>query len=174
MLLENLLLQKRNVILDRWTSLVLQAYPDDAAGFFKQEKDRFRNPVGYTISRELASLYDALIQGRNPDQLHKSLDSIIKIKAVQGFSPSAAVGFMFSLKRIVREALKKEIDDSRLFGELLSFESRIDELALLCAEIYSKCREKLYQIRMDEVKTERDRLCRLMERTSIRESAVGE
>ena len=173
MLLKNLLLQQKNVILKRWTSLVLQAYLDDA-GFFEQEKDRFGNPVGYTISKNLASLYDALVREEGPDRIYESLDGIIRIRAVQGFSPSAAIGFMFPLKHIVREALKREIGDSRYSTDLLSFESRIDEMVLLCVEIYSKCREKLYQIRMDEVKAERDRIYRLLERTGIKESTVGE
>ena len=43
-------------------------------------------------------------------------------------------------------------------------ESKIDTMALLAFDIYMKCREKIYEIKLDEVKGERERLFRLLER----------
>ena len=57
MALEHLLSQKRAAILDRWLQLIIESYPADSSIFLKQEKDRFVNPVGYTISQEIASIY---------------------------------------------------------------------------------------------------------------------
>ena len=88
------------------------------------------------------------------------LDQVIRIRAVQDFSPAQAVGFIFLLKKAVREQLEKDIREKRLSEEISLFESKIDELALLSFDIYMKCREKIYEIRVNEVK---NRTCRLME-----------
>ncbi len=168
MVLEHLLSQKRAAILERWFGLILDTYPADSSGFFKQEKDRFVNPVGYTISQETEALYDELLKEMNPATLYASLDNIIRIRSVQDFSPYQAIAFVFLLKKAVREELESEIRENQLFEELLKFESRIDELALLAADIYVRCREQIYEMRVNEVKAERERIFKLLERTNLR------
>ena len=168
MVLEHLLSQKRAPILERWFGLILDTYPADSSRFFKQEKDRFANPVGYTISLEIETLFDELLHGMNPAKLSASLDNIIRIRAVQDFSPSQAVAFVFLLKKAVREELESKIRKNQLFEELLKFESRIDELALRAVNIYMGCREKIYETRVNEVKAERERVFKLLERTNPR------
>lgn len=167
MVLEYFLSQKRASILEKWFRLILESYPADSSRFFKQEKDRFINPVGYTIFQEIEALYEGLLRGMNSDKLSTSLDNIIRIRAVQNFSPSQATSFVFLLKKAIREELEKEIRENQLFGELLEFESRIDELALHAFDIYMKCRDKVYEIRVSEVEAERDRLLKLWERTNL-------
>jgi hypothetical protein len=46
----------------------------------------------------------------------------------------------------------------------LEIESRIDGLALLCFEVYMKRREKLYELRINEVKNQ---VSGLMRRTGL-------
>jgi len=133
----------------------------------KKEKDRFVNPVGYTISQEIGALYDELLQGINSDKLAACLDNIIRIRAVQDFSPSQTVAFIFLLKKAIREELTSEIKENRVFEELLEFEARIDKLVLLAFDIYMKCREKVFEIRVNEAKAERERVLKLLERTNL-------
>ncbi len=146
------LLQKKTIILDRWLDLIVETYPADTRRFLKKQKDRFANPVGTTISREIENLYEELLQGIDPDRVSPILDRIIRIRAIQDFSPSHAVAFIFLLRRVIREELKNEIRENRLFDELLVIESGIDDLALLAFDIYMKCREKIYEIRANESK----------------------
>ena len=54
------------------------------------------------------------------------------------------------LKKAIREKLKEELQEARVVEELLEFESRIDEMALLAFDVYMQCREKIYQIRTRE------------------------
>ncbi len=131
----------------------MESYPGDSL-FLKQEKDRFANPVGYTISQEIETLYEGLLQGVASDKLITSLDNIIRIRAVQDFSPSQAVSFVFRLKQAIRDELDKEIHEGQISKELLKFESKIDELALLAFDIYMKCRENIYEIRVNKLKAE--------------------
>ncbi|MBA7594586.1 hypothetical protein ES703_01530 [subsurface metagenome] len=167
MVLERLLPQKRAAILERWSQLILETYPADTSRFLKQEKDRFINPVGYTISQEIEVVYDELLQRMNSDKLAACLDNIIRIRAVQDFSPSQTVAFIFLLKKAIREELTSEIKENRVFEELLEFEARIDKLVLLAFDIYMKCREKVFEIRLNEAKVERERVLKLLERTNL-------
>ena len=49
----------------------------------------------------------------------------------------------------------------------MKFESRIDKLAFLAFDIYMKCREKVYEIRVNEIKSERENAIKLLERASL-------
>ena len=167
MVLEHLLPQKRAAILERWFQLILETYPADTSRFLKQEKDRFINPVGYTISQEIEALYDELLQEMNSDKLAACLDNIIRIRAVQDFPPSQTIAFIFLLKKAIREELASEIAENRVLEELLKFESKIDQLVLLALDIYMKCREKVFEIRVNEAKAERERVLKLLDRTNL-------
>jgi hypothetical protein len=163
MRLENILVQKKAAILDRCFHLVMDTYPSDTSKFLKQEKDRFMNPVGHTISQEIKALYGELIKEMNSDKVYTSLDNIIRIRSVQDFSPSQAIAFIYLLKRAIREELEFEIRQQGILEELLKFESKIDEIVLFAFDIYMRCREKIYELRINEVKAEREKALRLLE-----------
>lgn len=150
--LEKLLSQKRSVILKGWLDKILETYPAYSNRFLKKQKDQFANPVRYTFSEQIKVLYDELLKDRKPDQegIQSVLDDIIRIRSVQDFSASQAVGFLFLLKGVIREELGEEIKEDELEGDLLSFESRIDDMALTAFDVYMNCREKIYKIRANQ------------------------
>jgi hypothetical protein len=80
------------------------------------------------------------------------LDDIIHIRSVQDFSPSEAIGFTLGLKGIIRSRLSSFLKNKSEFDELTAFESRIDHLSLLAFDLYVGCREKIYEIKANEVK----------------------
>ena len=166
MALEQLLTRRKSAILDRWLRLILESYPTDVSRFLKQEKDQFANPVGHTISQETEILYDELLHGMDADKVTACLDNIIRIRSVQDLSPSQAIAFTFLLKKAVREEVAGDIAERQDFEELLRFESRIDKAVLLALDIYMKCREKVHQIRVNEVNNEKEMALRLLERMS--------
>jgi hypothetical protein len=94
------------------------------------------------------------------------LDAILKIRSVQDFSPSKAVGFIFLLKRAIGETLKNEICRESVMSEWLGFQSRIDDLALHAFDIYMGCREKICEIRVNQAKAEKEMALRMMERVT--------
>ncbi len=153
MKLTHLLSQKKSAIFERWLDQIFSTYPPETVGFLKREKDRFNNPVAFRIYEGAKGLLDAVIVGATAEEVSNFLDEIIRIKAMQDFSPSQALAFVFLLKKIVREELAKEIRaDVGLAAEVLDLESQIDGMALLGFDVYQKRREKLYEIRVDEVK----------------------
>jgi len=162
-MLEDSLSAQRAPILQRWLELILETYPPDSRKFFATQKNRFSNPVGANLSEGLEGLFDMLVHGVDSESNSFSdyLDKIVRIRAVQEFSPAKAVGFVFFLKTAVRETLAEQIHDPRLLQELLEFESRIDSLALLAFNIYMQCRETIFEMRATEI---RSRVSRILER----------
>jgi len=150
--LENLLLQKKTAILEQWYHLIVESYPADTQSFLKNQKDRFDNPVAYEFRQGIEGIYEALVHGMDRDSIYSFLDRIISIRAIQEFPPSAAVAFIFVLKKAIRNTLEKEIVEGDISHELIEYESRIDGLALLCFDMYMKRREKIYEIKVNEIK----------------------
>jgi hypothetical protein len=142
--------------------LIGETYPPEFARFLARERDRFANPVGYTLSHALETIYDEICGDQDPEKLSTSLDTIIKVRAVQDFTPSQAVIFAFLLKNAVREALVEEMQDGQLAGELHEFESKVDSMALLAFDLYTKRREKIYEIRVREAKERSEMLLERM------------
>jgi hypothetical protein len=159
--LEHLLSEKRTSILKRWFELIVDTYPADVSQFLMQEMDRFLNPVGFTISREIIALYDGLLQGQETEKLAGPLDNIVKIRAVQDFSPKEAVSFVLSLKKVLREELEDHLWKNQFSVDLLEFESKIDDLALLAMETYIKYREKIQEIKLKKQRAEKESVLKL-------------
>ena len=93
MRIENLLEQRKAAIVKKWFDRVIQTYPADTSKFLKNHKDPFANPVGQTVLRGLEALFDTLLKEPDTDTISSFLDPIIRIRAVQDFTPSKAVSF---------------------------------------------------------------------------------
>lgn len=146
------LAQKKSAILGRWLTTIYESYPPETAIFLRKEKNHFDNPMGYRISQGLEGLYGALLHEMERDRVLTCLDEIIRIRALQNFTPAQALAFIFLLKNVIRQELAEEIAKENLAEELLDLESRIDGLALLGFDVYVKRREKIYEIKADEAK----------------------
>lgn len=166
--LTQLLEQKKAAILQKWLDFILETYPADSARFLKQEKDRFANPVGSAITQAVRDIFNGLLGDSSPDKMAAPLDSIIRIRAVQDFPPSVAVSFMMSLKKAVRDVLAQELHQEKVLDELVQFESKIDGLTLLAFDIYTRCREQIYEITMNEVKAQRKTALKVLERAGVK------
>lgn len=153
MRLESLLIQNKRVIADDWFNRLVETYPIETAPFFKSQKDPFGNPVGSTARSAIAAVVDELLGGMDAQVVTSFLDPIIRIRAVQTmFSASQAIGFIFLLKKTIRDQFKKEIQTHQLYEELLAFELKIDELALIGFNIFMGCREKIAELKSNEMK----------------------
>jgi len=155
---------KKTGIVKKWFDLTAQTYAPDTAEFLKSKTDPFANPVGGSILSSLNVLLDQLIHDMDLQVINAYLDPIIRIRAVQNFTPSQAISFILSLKKALRTSLAKELRDVRYAGELFNFESKIDQLCLMAFDIYMQCREKIYQIGANET---RNRTFRAFERAGL-------
>jgi len=149
---KDLLLTRRSAIIKKWFYSLADTYQPETSKFLKLKKNRFSNPVGYIYSSETEILFDELVRGHDPDKISTCLEKIIKIRAIQDFSPSQAIGFLFALKSLIRDELSKELQEEQVLMEALKFEARLDELALTAFDLYMACREKVYRIKEKELR----------------------
>jgi hypothetical protein len=143
--------EREDGIVDRWVAHTLAAYPDEGAMAFARERNRFANPVGHSLRVGLHAIYEALVAGTNADTMRDALDDILRIRAVQQISAGTAVGFLFHLKELVRAELPRA-DGDRFRMELETLDRDIDHAALVAFEVYVAHRERLFELRMNEVK----------------------
>jgi hypothetical protein len=151
--LETLLELKREAILGAWRDLIIKTYPPETSEFLGNQGDPFRNPLGHAISESIGRIYDEIRSSMDSDQLLRALDGIIRIRSVQDFTASEAVSFIFDLKPVIRQVVDAELPGSGRLGELTDLDSKIDRVALLAFEKYMTCREKLHEIRNNEIKS---------------------
>ena len=169
--LRNLLENKKSSIINKWFEFVTETYAPDAALFFKNQGDGFLNPVGGTTRNILEKLFEAILEKADADGIAVTLEPLIKIRAVQNFSPSKAVGFLFVLKTILRKELKKELKNINP-EELELIDTRIDSLALIGFDVFMQCREKIYDLKTN---TERSKIYTAFARAGlIKEIAADE
>jgi hypothetical protein len=129
-------------ILDRWLEQTGKSHPAEAARFFGAETDPFRNPMGYALRQNLGILLEEVLGEMKPEAVQAALENIIRIRAVQDLSPSQALQFVFELKPLLRKFMK-DANPDRL-------DAHVDQLALRAFDEYSRCRERLAELRLNE------------------------
>jgi len=138
---------------------MVETYPPETSKFLKDEKDRFLNPVGHTISHEMENILEELLGTMDIDKLQIALDHIIKIRAVQEFSPSEAISFVFLLKNAIKDELgikdtkSVTMNDGQRIHSFLQLEEKIDRIASIAFDIYTQCKQKIYEIKLREAKS---------------------
>ncbi|MFP7753974.1 RsbRD N-terminal domain-containing protein [Thermodesulfobacteriota bacterium B35] len=142
---------KRKQILSTWVDRTLDSYV--SSGFFKRSRDKFANPVGVNIREGLSSLFDLLLSKAPREEYLAPLDQVIRIRAVQEFTPAQAVAPILELKWVVRQVLSADKNTRHLLSELDSFDCDIDRAALAAFDMYTACREQLYENRIRELKS---------------------
>jgi hypothetical protein len=154
--LKSVLQDRQGEILSRWRELALSVYPEDTVRFLKRERDRFQNPVGHATGDALGALLDGLLEDWPAERLDEALDGIVRIRAVQDLEPSRALEFVFLLKGVVREEAGEA--SAAMLAEL---DEAVDRLGLRAFDAYMRCRERVYELRADDV---RRRTAKLLER----------
>ena len=136
-------------VLSAWFDHVLGTYPAASAKAISGNSNQFANPVGNTLNESLSVLFDELREEADLERAGKALDSIIRIRAVQDFTASGAVGFVVALKGIMRQVLGEDAGTPAEWREL---DQRVDSMMLAAFYIYNECRKAIYEIRAEEVK----------------------
>lgn len=162
----NLSQTERTKMLARWFDRIVDGYPAETARFLRDQSDPFANPVGAALRDELAPIFDAILDDRDPSEVEPALDRIVRVRALQEMSPSKAVSFVLELKEIFDEVADGASGEAKRI-----FDSRVDQMLLTAFNVFSRCREQVYDIRVKEV---RNRSLKVMERlNSWREERAG-
>ncbi|MEA1968159.1 MAG: RsbRD N-terminal domain-containing protein [Thermodesulfobacteriota bacterium] len=142
--------KNKKKIIDLWFEAVIRTYPEETARILVKSKNRFDNPVGCATMQSVEDTFNLLTEKNDftketdMDRLESALDPVVRIRAVQSmFSAQKAVGFVFTLKKIVKE-------ETGTWNE--SFDSKVDQTALAAFNRFMKCREDIFLIRANESK----------------------
>jgi hypothetical protein len=125
-------------IAERWFERVLEGYPAQTAQFVREQGDRFRNPVGYTLQQGLEILAKEVLGGMDRARIGEALDGIVRLRAVQDLTPAEAVGFVFLLRDVM--AAEPEYAAPQ-------FHKNVDTVALMAFNLYMNCRDQVATIR---------------------------
>ena len=150
--LAELLDAKKHAVHRRWLADTLASYPEDAAVAFGRQKDPFANPVGASLREGTRAILEALVEGTDPEAVQTDLEKIIKIRSVQDFTASGAVGFVFRLKEVMRAELGRAGGEPGLAPEWAKLDGRIDRIGLAAFDVFVRCREQVCQLRINDVK----------------------
>jgi len=158
----SLLEKKKSVILKEWLAAIFATYPDDTAKFLKDGADLFSNPVGHSITTNAEYILEGLIRGEDTDAILAYIEPIIRIRAVQDFTPAQAASFINSLKPVLLHQIESEISGRSLWDEWEELHSTIDNLSLAAFELFGKMNERIEHIRMKEIENNERFLIKLM------------
>lgn len=158
------LAKNRERIVRAWFEDILATYPEETSRFVRSEKNPFLNPVGSTIKEGIEGIIDWMLGSSDKEEeVFTFLDRIIRIRAIQEFKPSEAIGFVWSFKSVVRSESKAS-NDVISEDSLRNLDTAVDSLMLKAFDIYMACREQLYELRVQEVK---NRTFRLLQRAGL-------
>jgi hypothetical protein len=165
-MLQNFLKQNRDSILQKWIAQTINTYNPEMVRFLKKEKNQFSNPIRNTILTSLEKIFDGLLNGLGVEEYHE-LEELIKIRAVQDFSPSEALSFLFDLKKIIRTELTIGNHKGDIFSETCMFDEKFDTLFVLAFDIYNDCRMKIQDLKIAEIKSRSERAFDILKKKKI-------
>jgi len=136
----------------KWAELMLGTYPAETQVVWRNNRDQFSNPVGEAIRTAATELIPLLLAWNDAVAVANALERIVKIRAVQDFSPGQALSFVFLLKKLLRQEFTAELSARGELEELLRFETKVDNLAVIAFDLYVAAREQISRMRVEEVK----------------------
>jgi hypothetical protein len=154
--LNQILEKNKATIIKQWFQATIDTYPDRTSKILGKDSNRFDNPIG-AVTHETIEDVMALISGNfTQETLEQKLDPVIRIRAVQSFTPAEAVSFVFALKPIGEGLL----DDS----QVREFDRIVDRIALAAFNRFMKCKEEIFLLKATESKR---RIHRAFERAGL-------
>lgn len=127
-------------ICDDWINRVF------GAGFINRaSSSEIEDPFFHAVRSEWSEIVEILFSNRPVDETLSLPEEFIRLRAVQEISAAEAVSHIFVLKDIVRERFEPD----RGFSDL---SRRLDFLALHTFNSYMQCRERLFKLRLAEIK----------------------
>lgn len=137
----------------RWGEFIYATYPFDTTGFLRSRKNEFSNPVGHATEKAVTLMVAAICGDDMVDgEVESALADLIRVRAIQQFTPEQATGIIFCVKPILREEILPMYAGQEGFANYLAMESRVDSLCLMAFRMYSEDRERMHMLKVDEYK----------------------
>lgn len=172
MTIVELLQEKKAAIAERWLDEIYATYDKEAARFLKNKKDHFANPMGHALRTGTAGICNQVFGDMDTEILCKNLQEIVKTRAIQDMPPSQALSFVFLLRRAFIEELEIG-DEESMKDELAEYSHRIDQVALFAFDIFTRCRQQIYDMRINELKRSMASVVKLVNESGSRRVMPG-
>ena len=156
MLLKQTLKKNKDSFIKKWFQATIDTYPKQTARILGKDSNRFDNPVGAMTHESIEDVFNLILGDFDQKTLEKALDPVIRIRAVQSFSASDAVSFVFILKQIGEDLLEDNL--------IRQFDQLVDQIALAAFNKLMKCKEEIFLLKATESKR---RIHRAFERAGL-------
>jgi len=108
-----------------------QAWLVRIAGPARPGSGAFTDPARARLAEGLQGLTDEILGDLDPERTCRHLDTILRVRSIQGTLPSEAVAFVFQARDLFPDR-----------GE------RVDQVALWAFDLYTRCREAVMELRL--------------------------
>jgi hypothetical protein len=71
------------------------------------------------------------------------------------------------LKKVVKETIEAQAKDRETLADWLTWNEKVDELALQAFDLYMACREKIFDIKVKEIKAQREMMQKMLNRINL-------
>lgn len=137
---------------DRWTAewfnAVISSYPEESARFFRDTRDPFANPVGAALKKGITDLFEVIRADTfDRDAAHAALEPMIRVRAIQEFTPSEALGFITAIKTIMENDSEAAARSGAGAEKLQRMAENADKALLTAFDIYMECKKHVYGLR---------------------------
>lgn len=142
-------------ILDEWYKcMVSSLYNNDETNYIMNEKDSFINPSGSILKDALTDIFGYLFEEEEKelDKINVSLEKFTKLLALKGNDAEKVLGPLFLLKSKIVANIESFYLSDKGYNEISKILSCFDRVILKIFDFYLKAREKVYEIRVNEVK----------------------
>jgi hypothetical protein len=154
--LKQTLKKNKNSFIKKWFQATIDTYPKQTARILGKDSNRFDNPVGAITHESIEDVFNLILEDFDQETLEKALDPVIRIRAVQSFSASEAVSFVFTLKQIGEDIIEENL--------IRQFDQLVDQIALAAFNKLMKCKEEIFLLKATESKR---RVHRAFERAGL-------
>jgi hypothetical protein len=154
----NYLRESREGLIAKWQQAVIDSYPEGAGKFLSVNKSQFGNPIGFALQQDLPKIFDELSGSMNQEVLSSSIENIIKLRAVQEFTPSEAIGFINLLKVIIISEVQSMMTDKTFADSYFQFDKNIEIANGIAFEKYLEMKLKLSEIKINEIRNRNQKM----------------
>ena len=151
--------EKKKKILNAWQDKIFESYP---------VKPTVPEIIGY-IEECTEKIFDKFIEvynGGKFEGIEEAIDDLMRYLAVDAkLSPGQSIEKIFFLKEAILEEFSVSLE------EFVRINSIVDELACMAFDIYSKCREHIYELRLEQKEEEKKVLERIIHFAEVSKTA---
>lgn len=147
MTLDKFLKKNKDMIVEQWFSMIIGTYSEQSVKYLSKKDNTFANPIGAITAVEIEQIYEHLIEPKIDFNISEHLEPIVRMRAVQDFSPAQAAEFILFLKKIVHKLVEEQNLQNDFSADMFQFESKIDDLLLNVFDLYVTAKTILIEMK---------------------------